>query len=50
MGIPFYGFSADGVSIAHEDGNGWYVAVEAKLPFIGKLVEYSGDVYVNKLF
>jgi hypothetical protein len=48
LGVPIYGVTADGVTIAHEDGNGWFVNVTVKMPLVGKLVEYRGDVYVSQ--
>lgn len=47
MGIPIplsLALIADGTSVPHSDGNGWYVEVEVQHSVLGKVVSYIGDV------
>lgn len=47
LGVPLpaaLSVTADGVSIAHEDGLGWLVQVAVVHPLFGLVVSYDGDV------
>ena len=47
LGVPLpaaLSLTADGVSIAHEDGRGWLVQVAVVHPLFGLVVSYDGDV------
>lgn len=42
--VPFLGMSADGYTVFHQDGKGWFVLVDTKSEYVGKLVSYKGHV------
>jgi len=47
LGVPLpsaLSITADGVSMAHEDGKGWLVKVAVVHPLFGLVVSYDGDV------
>jgi hypothetical protein len=42
--VPFLGLTADGATLFHADGKGWYVYVSATSKYVGTLVSYTGHV------
>lgn len=43
----FLSIQADGATICHQQGTGWFVDVKISMPIIGQVVRYEGDVYVE---
>ena len=46
LGVRIPGVVVDGKTVCHDDGKGWLVDVAVKLPLVGHLIGYKGDVYV----
>ena len=50
LGVPIprsLALIADGISMPHTDGGGWWVEVEVEHGLLGRIVSYRGDVRVG---